>query len=260
MQIQATRRMVTTGGLEVRAASDTVSVEGYAATFDQPYSMGWYSETVAQGAFTRTLKTNPDVRFLINHDGLPLARTTSEPKNLEISQDSTGLHIRSTLAANDPDVQRILPKMQRGDLNQMSFAFGIPKGGDAWSEDRSQRTLTELSLAGGDVSVVTYPANPNAAIALRMQQLVSDEPDKIRELYSNIADGHTDLPEETQLKFRSLLESLSTGEAADSSLMDLSDLLGERDSAVVEELETALGHSVSDIRSLITKARATSRG
>ena len=58
----------------------------------------------------------------------------------------------------------------------MSFAFGIVKGGDSWSEDRSQRTLTELSLAGGDVSVVTYPANPNAGIALRMQQLAADDP------------------------------------------------------------------------------------
>lgn len=261
MQIQATRRMVTDGGLEVRSDSETVTVEGYASTFDQPYDMGWYSESVAQGAFTRTLKSNPDVRFLVNHDGLPLARTSS--KTLELAQDTTGLHIRSELAANDPDVQRILPKMKRGDLNQMSFAFGIVKGGDAWSEDRSQRTLTELSLAGGDVSIVTYPANPNAGIALRMRELAAADPAKVRDVYVSIVEGRSGLPEATSLRLANLLESINTEDVSDGSIVDLSDLFGVTDQereAVAEVVEQATGVSVADMVSLITSARVKSRG
>lgn len=158
-----TRRMVTNRALTVRTTSDTVTVEGYASTFDQPYDMGWYRERVSRGAFTSTLSTKPDVRFLINHDGLPLARTAS--KTLELDQDKTGLHIRALLDSSDPDVQRIVPKMRRGDLTQMSFAFGIDE--QEWDDAYLNRNLTKLSLEGGDVSIVTYPANPNAGISLR---------------------------------------------------------------------------------------------
>jgi HK97 family phage prohead protease len=225
MSIQPTRRMITQGGLEVRADSDTVTVEGYASTFNQPYDMGWYSETVAQGAFTRTLSAKPDVRFMINHEGLPLARTTSN--TLDLSQDSTGLNMRSTLDASDPDVQRIVPKMQRGDLNEMSFAFGVVE--QEWSPDFSQRTLREVSLAGGDVSVVTYPANPNAGISLRMQQVLEQDPARLREIYRDLVEGRAGktLSSDTSSKLTSLLESLATADDhIDGVLVDLSELLG----------------------------------
>jgi HK97 family phage prohead protease len=156
-------RRTLSADFEVRNEANTITVEGYASTFNQPYDMGFYSETIAQGAFTKTLSESPDVRFLLNHDGLPLARTTSG--TLELSQDSTGLAFRTTLDANDPDVARLVPKMQRGDLNQCSFAFRTIK--DSWNEDYTERTMSELSLRDGDVSVVTYPANPAATAKLR---------------------------------------------------------------------------------------------
>src|SRR5690242_20392880 len=112
-----TRRMVSTGGLEWRSDSTGVTLEWHASTFNQPYSMGWYTETVARGAFTKTLAGKPDVRLLINHEGLPLARSASG--TLDLAQDDSGLYMRSVLDASDPDVQRIIPKMQRGDLNEM---------------------------------------------------------------------------------------------------------------------------------------------
>jgi hypothetical protein len=59
----------------------------------------------------------------------------------------------------------MVPKMKRGDLNQMSFAFRVDS--DMWEDDFSKRTLRELDLNNGDVSVVTYPANPNASAAIR---------------------------------------------------------------------------------------------
>jgi len=152
--------------LEYRNTADTVTVEGYASVFSQPYDMGMYHEEIAPGAFRKTLSEAPDVRFLINHDGLPLARTTSG--TLELSEDSTGLHMRAQLDLSDPDVASLLPKMKRGDLDQMSFAFRTIK--DEWSSDYATRTMRELSLRDGDVSIVTYPASPTTSISLRNAQ------------------------------------------------------------------------------------------
>lgn len=203
------RRAVTAGGLEIRSTANGVSVEGHASTFNQSYDMGWYQETVAPGAFARTLKTSPDVRLLVNHDGLPLARTRSG--TLDLSEDKSGLYMRSTLDPKDPDVMRLVPKLQRGDLNQMSFSFGMSEGGDEWSEDYTARTLRHLNLEGGDVSIVTYPANPNATVSLRSRALLGN-PKKLRDLYRH---AHTET--------RALLDNLT--DTTDEDLTALAVLL-----------------------------------
>ena len=60
---------------EVRAVDDvTVSVEGYAAVFNQETVIGGrWREQIAPGAFRDAIGRD-DVVFLVNHDGLPLAR------------------------------------------------------------------------------------------------------------------------------------------------------------------------------------------
>jgi HK97 family phage prohead protease len=93
------------------------------------------------GAFAATLAKKPDVRLLINHDGLPLARTTSG--TLKLREDKRGLHFEAELDATDPDVQRILPKVQRGDLSQMSFAFRTIK--DAWRTEDGKPTCASCT-------------------------------------------------------------------------------------------------------------------
>lgn len=156
-------RRMAVSALEIRDDSSAPILSGYASTFDQPYDMGWYSETVAPEAFQRTLGRTPDVRLLINHGGLPLARTTSG--TLTLDTDSRGLRVSAQLDPSDPDVQALIPKMRRGDLNQMSFGFRTIE--DEWSKDMSSRTMRNLDLNDGDVSVVTYPANPNASAGIR---------------------------------------------------------------------------------------------
>jgi hypothetical protein len=47
----------------------------------------------------------------------------------------------------------------------MSFAFRVIR--QKWNEGRTERLLTELSLADGDVSVVTYPAYPTTSVEAR---------------------------------------------------------------------------------------------
>lgn len=150
---------------EVRAEDgNTVRVSGYAAVYGQEADIGGYfTEVIAPGAFDAALERGDDVVFLINHDGLPLARTRSG--TLRLSADSRGLRVETDLDARDPDVQSILYKMERGDLDKMSFAFRATR--QRWDEtqDPPQRTIEEVELY--DVAIVTTPAYDQTEIGLR---------------------------------------------------------------------------------------------
>jgi len=156
--------------LELRANddSDTLTLRGEASVVDHPYEVhdafGTFTETITAGAFNKTLSEKPDVVLLVNHEGLPLARTTSG--TLKLSADPS-LTVEASLEPTDPDVQRVAKKMQRGDLNEMSFAFRVPEGRSKWNDDFSERMISEVSLARGDVSVVTYGANPATSASIR---------------------------------------------------------------------------------------------
>lgn len=140
-------------GIEARDDSGVLTLCGYAAMFDSPSYPLPFVETIQRGAFTKTLSESPDVRLLINHDGLPLARTKSG--TLTLTEDELGLYFVASL----PDTQEardLHTLVSRKDIDQMSFAFRVIR--QVWSDDRQKRLLTEISLQDGDVSVVTYPA------------------------------------------------------------------------------------------------------
>lgn len=161
------------GGIpvEIRADENGIKVSGYAAVFNQEANIGGYfREVILPGAFRKALGSS-DVPFLINHTGLPLARTRSS--TLKLSEDSHGLRIESELDASDPDVMRIVPKMKRGDLDKMSFAFRavVQRWDD--TQDPPLRTVEEVELF--DVSVVTDPAYEGTEIGLRSLEAARNE-------------------------------------------------------------------------------------
>jgi HK97 family phage prohead protease len=157
------RRTFTVQDVEARQAEDgTMRLRGYAAVFNDPSVPMPFIETIAPGAFRKTLSETPDVRLLINHEGLPLARTKNG--TLTLTEDDRGLFMDAVIA--DTSEGRDLYKLvERGDVDQMSFAFRVIR--QKYNDDRSQRTLTEVSLADGDVSVVTYPAYPTTTVEAR---------------------------------------------------------------------------------------------
>ena len=101
------------------------------------------------------------LRFLVNHDGIPLARTSSG--TLQLEEDEYGLFVRAELDPTNPTVAEVASAMKRGDLNEMSFAFAAIR--DEFNKQGDERNVTEARLF--DVSVVTYPANPWAGAKLR---------------------------------------------------------------------------------------------
>jgi HK97 family phage prohead protease len=148
---------------EMRADGAAPRVAGYAAVFNEIADIGgMFRERIAPGAFRNAIGRD-DVVFLVNHDGLPLARTRSG--TLKLTEDDRGLLVESDLDGEDPDVRAILPKMRRGDLDKMSFAFRATV--EEWDEsgDMPLRTIKEVRLY--DVSIVTEPAYSGTEIGLR---------------------------------------------------------------------------------------------
>ncbi len=168
--------------IEVRedAESNTIHFVGYASVFNHDYEVtdqfGTYTERIAPGAFTRTLSESPDVVMNLNHGaggtGLPVARTKSG--TLKLTQDDIGLRVSSTLDLSDPDVQAIQTKMRRGDLDEMSFAFRV--NSQEWDDTFSDRTISEVNLARGDVSIVTFGANPATVAVIRSEETEEEDP------------------------------------------------------------------------------------
>jgi len=188
------RRTYTVQDVEARQSDDgTMRLRGYAAVFNDESVPLPFKETISPGAFRKTLSETPDVRLLINHDGLPLARTKNG--TLTLTEDDRGLFMDAEIA-NTNEGRDLYELVKRGDVDQMSFAFRVIR--QKWSEDRSTRTLTEVSLADGDVSVVTYPAYPTTKVEAR---------EALQHAVNAIKEGRA-LDDEATLVVNSILEKV----------------------------------------------------
>jgi HK97 family phage prohead protease len=161
------RKQIAYTNLELRALDDSEdgwTVSGYAAVFDSPSEPLPWTEFVRRGAFKKTINDGADVRLLIDHTGVPLARTKSG--TLTLREDDKGLFMEARLDPNNPDAVKMRSALMRGDVTQMSFAFETIK--DGWNGDRSVRELKEVRLH--DVSLVTYPAYEETSAEIRNNQ------------------------------------------------------------------------------------------
>jgi HK97 family phage prohead protease len=154
-------------------ATGVAEFRGYATVYDQWYDVaggpdaGGWQERIAAGAAKMTLRGRPDVRLLVDHNPtLVLARTKSGTLLLEDDPDGLIAHA-PTVDLRDPHAMSIAVKMERGDVDSMSFAFRALK--QEWNGDYTQRTIREfdLSVEGSDTSIVTYPANKVAVGSMR---------------------------------------------------------------------------------------------
>ena len=155
--------------LDLRQADNGTTLYGYAALFDSPSEPMPFIEYVKRGAFSKTLNDGADVRLLIDHEGVPLARTKSG--TMRLMEDERGLAVEADLDPMNPDAARVISAMKRGDLSQMSFAFRTIQ--DKFSDDRMVRELREVQLY--DVSVVTFPAYEQTVAEIRSRLLQTEE-------------------------------------------------------------------------------------
>ncbi|MEY9098241.1 HK97 family phage prohead protease [Sinorhizobium fredii] len=159
--------------LETRTATEIRAegrkLVGYAATFGVETRILDFHETIAPGAFAASLRSNPDILALVDHDaGKVLARTRSG--SLRLSEDAHGLKFE--IALPETSLGRdILAMATRGDLGGMSFGFTVPEGGDEWRGDK--RTLRNVVLH--EISVVqSWPAYGGTSVQARSRQQRTD--------------------------------------------------------------------------------------
>lgn len=165
----AERRMVTEP-LEFREEGEEQFFEGYAFVFGGIADLGGFTEEIARGAADDVLKD--DVRGLFNHDPNFVLGRNGTTMSLEV--DERGLKYKIKYNPNDPDHVRVKEKVKRGDVSQSSFAFRTKD--DKWEvrNGKDHRTVTKFKRLL-DVSPVTYPAYPDATIAMRsLEQIKTD--------------------------------------------------------------------------------------
>lgn len=152
------QRRAVEAGWEIRQEHDgTVGLRGYAAVFDSPS----HGEVIRSSAFTKTLAERADVRLLVNHDGVPIARTKSGTLNLSV--DERGLYMEApNLDMSNPTVAELVSAMGRGDIDQCSFAF-VPVR-ENYDPETNLREILECKLM--DCSVVTYPWYESTSVEL----------------------------------------------------------------------------------------------
>ncbi|QPA31621.1 HK97 family phage prohead protease [Thermaerobacillus caldiproteolyticus] len=151
------KRIFTLSNIEIRAGTEGNSqvIEGYASIFNSPTMIGdMFQETIAPGAFAKSLAEQADIRALFNHNwDYVLGRTRSGTLTLE--EDDKGLKFRVT----PPDTswaKDLMISMQRGDINQCSFGFQVVKDSWNWDVEPAQRTVQEVKLY--EISIVSLPA------------------------------------------------------------------------------------------------------
>jgi HK97 family phage prohead protease len=160
--------------LDARNGKDLYHVHGYATVFGKSYPMwdsfGEYEEVVMRGAADRTLMSNPDVAFLVNHGGVTMARTTNG--TLTLSADAVGLVQDAWLNPERTDVKDLISAIEDELITEMSFAFMIPEGGGMWSEDFTTFEIRTFDIHRGDVSAVNYGASPWTSSAQRAREVL----------------------------------------------------------------------------------------
>ena len=157
---------------EFRAMDDADSyvVEGYATTFDQPYTLysdGYYElrEVVDSHAFDKTDMS--DVIMQYDHEGRVFARNRN--KTLDLTTDEHGLKITANLGGTDIGRQ-LYQEIKGGYTDRTSFAFTV-------SDDKRERETIDGKIVVPrrilgfrklyDVSAVSTPANNSTSISAR---------------------------------------------------------------------------------------------
>jgi HK97 family phage prohead protease len=155
---------------DVSSDGNTITLRGTPIVYGVPYSVrdifGEFQETMQPGVATSLLES-ADTRFLFNHGGLPLARSTSG--TLRFIDTASGLQIEADLDARQSIATDLAVAIERGDVNQMSCGFIVAR--DTWNADETQRSI-ELFQDLLDVSAVTYPASLTTDIAVAQRMMM----------------------------------------------------------------------------------------
>lgn len=153
--------------MNIRVSNDKVEIDGYVNAVERlskPLNdrLGKFVERVKAGAFRRALDRADDVRILLNHDW---ARNLGGTKdgNLELYEDSIGLHARATITDAD-----VVKQARNGELVGWSFGFTDRDVEQGEENGLTVRNVKDLDLY--EVSLINrekIPAYDGTLVAVR---------------------------------------------------------------------------------------------
>lgn len=196
---------------EVREDGDGMTFEGYAAVFDSPSAPLPFTESIARGAFTRSIKrSRNDIKLLWNHEtGSVLGSTRAG--TLRLIEDDHGLKVSARLPETTVGRDAAV-LLKRGDIDAMSFGFSVPEGGDEWSDDGRSRTLKSVRLH--EVSIVAFPAYAATAGTTsvrgldKIAQRASIDADALADAVLKLEEGNELTPDDAQI-LRTAIDELA---------------------------------------------------
>jgi len=150
------RRVRDRGHAEVkwRTPGDDPTVRvltGYPAVFDQFTTL--YEgrafvmrEQIASGAFDDVLGDDCHLNYSHESPSAMCRNGIAGPGGMELSADAHGLRVFAQMPMDDMDVMRLAPKMDRGVVDQMSFAFSVAEEDCLQTTDDQGREVYEYTI------------------------------------------------------------------------------------------------------------------
>jgi len=157
--------------MQMRAAdTDSMVVEGYATTFNQPYVL-WEDDEmrIMEAVDSRAFEgaDMSDVIMQYDHRGHVFARIRNN--TLNVRTDERGLFISADLGGTEIGRQ-LYQEIKGGYTDKMSFAFTVTDEQVDRQMVDNKRVITRLITKIGklyDVSAVSVPANDGTSISAR---------------------------------------------------------------------------------------------
>ena len=159
--------------IEVRSLEtkdDEKIVEGYATTYNDPYTLWSESDYEVKEQVDPHAFDNADVSDVImqyDHQGRVFARTGNG--TLELKSDDHGLKIRANLGGTEMGRQ-LYEEIKGGYTTKMSFGFTVRTDERLVTEEEKKTTVLRTIKEIGklyDVSAVSLPANDATSISAR---------------------------------------------------------------------------------------------
>lgn len=141
-------------------------LSGYAAVFNAvSRDLGGFTESIRQGAFTRSLADADNIMALYDHDQKSVLGRVGAG-TLQLREDDRGLWFEIDLPPTST-AKDLAALVERRDVHGASFAFTVPKGGDHWSQlnGKPHRQLLDVSLH--EITVTSNPAYADTTVAKR---------------------------------------------------------------------------------------------
>lgn len=164
IELPRIREARVSGGFELRLAdadSKHALFRGYASVTDHPYDVmggaaeGGWAETIARGAFKRSIGMSDNKALLYAHDNAQVVATTRSG-TLSFVEDSVGLLTEAKLDTRVSWIADLTQQIEAGVIDEMSIGFYARR--QEWNHSYTQRTITEVQLV--EATIVWAGANP----------------------------------------------------------------------------------------------------